>query len=45
MPAKKPNFLILDLAVGGRWPGEPRTGLTPSIARLKVDWVRVRTAE
>ncbi|MGH2966786.1 MAG: glycoside hydrolase family 16 protein [Solirubrobacterales bacterium] len=33
-------FLILNLAVGGRWPGPP-SSRTRFPAQLKVDWVRV----
>jgi beta-glucanase (GH16 family) len=35
----KPFFLILNLAVGGRWSGSPADGQFPQ--RLLVDWVRV----
>lgn len=33
-------FLLLNLAVGGGWPGRP-TAATRFPARMKVDWVRV----
>jgi len=36
----KPFFLILDLAVGGTWPGAPNA-TTPFPATMLVDWVRV----
>ena len=35
-----PFFLILNLAVGGNWPGPPDAS-TPFPAQLKVDYVRV----
>jgi beta-glucanase (GH16 family) len=35
-----PFFLILNLAVGGDWPG-PADASTPNPARMLVDWVRV----
>ncbi|HEX2864998.1 MAG TPA: glycoside hydrolase family 16 protein [Deinococcales bacterium] len=37
-----PMFLILNLAVGGSWPGRPNDA-TPFPARMVVDWVRVYT--
>jgi len=36
----KPFFLLLNLAVGGIWPGSPDTS-TPFPATMLVDWVRV----
>jgi beta-glucanase (GH16 family) len=33
-------FLLLNLAVGGEWPGPPDSS-TPFPAKLKADWVRV----
>jgi beta-glucanase (GH16 family) len=36
----RPFFLLLNLAVGGNWPGPPNTG-TPFPARMFVDYVRV----
>jgi beta-glucanase (GH16 family) len=36
----KPFFLILNLAVGGHWPGSPNAS-TPFPARMVVDWVKV----
>jgi beta-glucanase (GH16 family) len=36
----KPFFLLLNLAVGGEWPGAPRAS-TPFPATMLVDWVRV----
>ncbi len=36
----QPMFMILNLAVGGGWPGAPDSG-THFPARLVVDWVRV----
>jgi len=39
-PFTKPEFLILNLAVGGDWPGSPNSS-TPFPATLLVDWVRV----
>ncbi|UQX03704.1 glycoside hydrolase family 16 protein [Streptomyces sp. RerS4] len=40
----KPFFLILNLAVGGDWPGDP-DGSTQFPSRLVVDYVRVSTAD
>ncbi|MEU8522929.1 family 16 glycosylhydrolase [Streptomyces sp. NPDC048577] len=40
----KPFFLILNLAVGGYWPGDP-DGSTPFPGRLVVDHVRVTTGD
>jgi beta-glucanase (GH16 family) len=37
---QKPFFLILNLAVGGNWPGSPDS-TTPSVQTMAVDWVRV----
>jgi beta-glucanase (GH16 family) len=44
-PFNKPFFIILDLAVGGGYPGK-LTAATPFLAKMTVDWVRVysRTA-
>lgn len=39
-PFQHPNFLLLDLAVGGDWPGSPNA-FTKFPARMVVDWVRV----
>lgn len=39
-PFEKPFFLILNLAVGGSWPGPPEAS-TQFPAQLEVDWVRV----
>lgn len=36
----KPYFLRMNLAVGGRWPGDP-TSATDLPATMQVDWVRV----
>lgn len=36
----QPFFLLLNLAVGGDWPGPPDAS-TPNPARMLVDWVRV----
>ncbi|HZU39404.1 MAG TPA: glycoside hydrolase family 16 protein, partial [Solirubrobacteraceae bacterium] len=36
----RPFFLLLNLAVGGNWPGAPNAG-TPWPATMLVDWVRV----
>jgi beta-glucanase (GH16 family) len=38
-----PQFLILNLAVGGSWPGDP-DGTTVFPQRMLVDYVRVYTA-
>ncbi|MFI6083692.1 family 16 glycosylhydrolase [Streptomyces sp. NPDC051217] len=38
----KPFFLILNLAVGGYWPGDPNSS-TPFPSTLTVDYVRVTT--
>ncbi|MFE3743347.1 RICIN domain-containing protein [Streptomyces sp. NPDC059096] len=40
----KPFFLILNLAVGGYWPGDPN-GSTPFPGQLVVDYVRVTTGD
>ena len=37
---QKPFFLILNLAVGGNWPGNPDS-TTPTVQTMAVDWVRV----
>lgn len=37
---ERPFFLILNLAVGGDWPGPPN-GSTVFPARMLVDWVRI----
>lgn len=37
---QKPFFLLLNLAVGGNWPGSP-DGSTPFPAQMLVDYVRV----
>jgi beta-glucanase (GH16 family) len=39
-PFRHPYFLLLDLAVGGVWPGSPDAS-TNFPARMLVDWVRV----
>lgn len=39
-PFQHPYFLLLDLAVGGVWPGSPDAS-TQFPARMVVDWVRV----
>lgn len=39
-PFKHPYFLLMDLAVGGEWPGSPNAS-THFPARMLVDWVRV----
>jgi beta-glucanase (GH16 family) len=39
-PFKHPFFLLLDLAVGGEWPGSPNAS-THFPAQMLVDWVRV----
>lgn len=36
----KPSFLLLNLAVGGNWPGSPNAA-TPFPAQMLVDYVRV----
>lgn len=38
--AHSPKFLIINLAVGGKWPGEPNSK-TPMPARMDIDFVRV----
>ncbi|MGW2513498.1 ricin-type beta-trefoil lectin domain protein [Streptomyces scopuliridis] len=38
----KPFFIILNLAVGGYWPGDPNSS-TPFPSQLVVDYVRVST--
>jgi beta-glucanase (GH16 family) len=37
---EKPYFVILNLAVGGDWPGAP-DATTTFPAQMKVDWVRI----
>lgn len=37
---EKPSFVILNLAVGGDWPGAP-DATTVFPAQMKVDWVRI----
>jgi beta-glucanase (GH16 family) len=39
-PFKHPYFLLMDLAVGGEWPGAPDAS-THFPAQMLVDWVRV----
>lgn len=39
-PFDAPFHLLLNLAVGGNWPGNP-DGTTPFPAEMQVDWVRV----
>ncbi|OLT10606.1 hypothetical protein BJF78_28615 [Pseudonocardia sp. CNS-139] len=39
-PFDRPQHLLLNLAVGGRWPGPP-DATTPLPAHMLVDWVRV----
>jgi beta-glucanase (GH16 family) len=39
-PFDQPFFLILDLAVGGTWPGSP-TGRTTFPAHMGISWIRV----
>jgi beta-glucanase (GH16 family) len=39
-PFDQPFFLILDLAVGGTWPGSPGAG-TRFPAQMDISWVRV----
>ncbi|MBC8059996.1 MAG: RICIN domain-containing protein [Clostridiaceae bacterium] len=40
---QKPFYLLLNLAVGGNWPGSP-DGATPFPAKMYVDYVRVYSA-
>jgi len=40
---QKPFFLLLNLAVGGNWPGSPN-GATPFPSQMLVDYVRVSQA-
>ena len=39
-PFDHPFFLLMDLAVGGEWPGSPNAS-THFPAKMLVDWVRV----
>jgi beta-glucanase (GH16 family) len=39
-PYVQPFYLLLDLAVGGSWPGDPDGGI-PEPSEMLVDWVRV----
>ncbi|AZK47907.1 RICIN domain-containing protein [Paenibacillus lentus] len=41
---QKPFFLLLNLAVGGNWPGSPNAS-TPFPAQMLVDYVRVYQAD
>jgi beta-glucanase (GH16 family) len=43
-PFDEPFYIILNLAVGGNWPGSP-DGTTGFPVTLEVDWVRVYTGE
>jgi beta-glucanase (GH16 family) len=36
----RPMYLLLNLAIGGNWPGDPDAS-TPFPARMDIDWVRV----
>lgn len=36
----RPMYLLLNLAIGGRWPGDPDAA-TPMPAHMDIDWVRV----
>ena len=38
--SREPMYLVLNLAVGGDYPGPP-DGATVFPARVEVDWVRV----
>ncbi len=40
--AGQANFIILNLAVGGSWPGSPNSS-TPFPAQMLVDYVRIYT--
>ena len=40
--AGQSNFIILNLAIGGDWPGPP-DGTTPFPSEMLVDYVRVYT--
>lgn len=42
-PFNKPFFLIINVQVGGNWPGRPNAQ-TPFPARMAVDWARVYRA-
>ncbi len=39
-PFDKPFYIIMNVAVGGDWPGSPNA-TTPFPAKMEVDWVRV----
>jgi beta-glucanase (GH16 family) len=43
-PFDQPFYILLNLAVGGNFPGSP-DGSTPSPATMEVDWVRVYSGE
>nr|WP_274635520.1 glycoside hydrolase family 16 protein [Microbacterium bovistercoris] len=43
-PFDNPQQIILNLAVGGTWPGAT-DGTTPSVSEMLVDWVHVSDAE
>ena len=43
-PFDQPFYILLNLAVGGNFPGSP-DGSTPSSATMEVDWVRVYSGE
>lgn len=40
----QPMYLLLNLAIGGRWPGDPDAA-TKFPARMDIDWVRVWALE
>jgi beta-glucanase (GH16 family) len=40
--AGQSNFILINLAVGGDWPGSPTTA-TPFPSQLLVDYVRIYT--
>ena len=43
-PFEKPFFLVINLAIGGRWPGnEPDASTLP--AKMLIDWIRVTDSE
>lgn len=41
---KNPMYLIMNVAVGGKWPGSP-TGATQFPTSMSVDWVKVYTPD
>ena len=43
-PFRHPFYLLVNLAVGGRWPGNDAGGVQLP-ATMLIDWIRVHDAE